>query len=190
MGAEGGILGGVNQLQAGFQASLAQMQLDLGTFAQQTKDTFTDVFKSTTDALSGWATGNKDAFKELEKSVVSTVATMIIKLLALYAVQKLTGMGGGYATLGTAIASGITGGRAMGGDVVAGQSYWVGEEGPEKVRVGKSGTVERNDKGAKMQPPQVNIYVTTPDADSFQRSQGQILANAHRTLGRANGRNN
>lgn len=191
IGANTGELNPGEQLAKGFNASLAQMQLDLGTFAQQSKDLFGDIFKSTTDSLSSWATGNKAAFKDLEKTVVSAVATMVIKLLALYAVQKLTGaIGGGAGGIGGAIVSGLVGGRAGGGDVVAGQSYWVGEDGPEKFHAGKSGTIERSDKRERAPAPTVNIYVTTPDADSFQKSQGQILANAHRTLGRANGRNN
>jgi tape measure domain-containing protein len=181
---------GVDAISKGFKAALAQMQLDLGTFGGQVKNGFGDIFKGLTDGLTNWATGSKTAIKDMEKTLVSAVATMVIKLLTLYAIQKLTGSvsGGGSGSVGNVLVGALTGSKASGGDVIAGKSYWVGEEGPERFVPGRSGTIIPAQGGGATN--HVTINVSTPDADSFQRSQGQILAKAHRTLARSNGRNN
>jgi hypothetical protein len=66
------------------------------------------------------------------------------------------------------------GGRAKGGAVTAGKSYVVGENGPELFQAGASGNiVPSNQLG-----PATNIVmnINTPDANSFRKSQSQIMA--------------
>jgi hypothetical protein len=50
------------------------------------------------------------------------------------------------------------------------------------------GREERDNRAGQERPVQVVFNITTPDADSFRRSQGQIMAEARRAMART-GRN-
>ena len=71
-----------------------------------------------------------------------------------------------------------------------GQKGVLGEAGPEGIlplRRGANGKLGVELFGGSKQSAVsqiVNMYITTPDANSFRQSQGQILADANRTLGR------
>lgn len=97
-----------------------------------------------------------------------------------YAIQFLT------STQGMTLLSGLFGGaRAMGGPVVRGKTYLVGENGPELFSPGSSGQVISNDNirgmaGAVGGNQTFNIY--TNDADSFRRNERQIARDARRRL--------
>ena len=71
-----------------------------------------------------------------------------------------------------------------------GQKGVLGEAGPEGIlplRRGANGKLGVELFGGNKQSAGsqiVNMYITTPDANSFRQSQGQILADANRTLGR------
>ena len=51
----------------------------------------------------------------------------------------------GYASAGIIAGTAIAGGRALGGQVRGGESYLVGERGPELLTMGTSGRVTSND---------------------------------------------
>ena len=80
----------------------------------------------------------------------------------------------------------VAGARAAGGPVAAGNSYLVGEEGPELFTPSGSGDVTAN--SALTRGPQVVVNITTPDAQSFQKSRSQIAAMLTRAI--AQGRRN
>lgn len=76
---------------------------------------------------------------------------------------------------------------AEGGTLKPGQWGWAGENGPERIYAGnKPMNVEANGAGGR--PIQINFNVSTPDANSFRRSQGQIAAQAALAI-RGAGRN-
>jgi len=76
-------------------------------------------------------------------------------------------------TLDTLYGSSVTGGgRASGGNVFAGQSYWVGEQGPERFIPNTSGHILSNDAslGQASTIMQVNIYNNTSATVSARQS--------------------
>jgi hypothetical protein len=78
----------------------------------------------------------------------------------------------------------ITGQRAMGGNVASGGTYLVGEKGPELFRPTASGRIESSNSRLS-NPINIVMNINTKDANSFQRSQNQILAEAALLLKRA-----
>lgn len=80
-----------------------------------------------------------------------------------------------------ALSAPFGGGRAGGGFVAAGQSFLVGERGPELFTPNTSGRI--SNVGAAP----VNVSITLPgvtDAESFRQSETQIAAAMARALGR------
>jgi phage-related minor tail protein len=64
--------------------------------------------------------------------------------------------------------------RASGGPVYAGSPYIVGERGPELFVPRQSGGIIPNNQMAAAGGVTINMTVTTPDANSFRMSEGQI----------------
>ena len=77
----------------------------------------------------------------------------------------------------------IGGALASGGPVSAGETYLVGEQGPELFTPAGSGTVTSN-ADLKSARPQIVMNVQTQDAASFLKSQTQIAAMMSRALAR------
>jgi hypothetical protein len=104
----------------------------------------------------------------------------------------------GAAAAGTIIAAGASyaaaslSGRALGGQVRSGESYVVGERGPEVLTMGGSGRVIPNDKlnGAKQAPKTTNVNVsfniqandTTGFDQLLQSRRGQIVGIINQAL--------
>ena len=105
----------------------------------------------------------------------------------------------GAVAAGTIIAGGvsyaaqaISGGRALGGQVREGESYVVGERGPEVLTMGSNGRVIPNDKiGSASQQPvnkvaNVTFNINATDASGFDRlltqRRGQIVTIINQAL--------
>jgi phage-related minor tail protein len=78
----------------------------------------------------------------------------------------------------------IGGMLASGGPVAAGETYLVGEQGPELFTPSTSGAIAPNAGAAAHARPSVVVNITTPDAQSFFKSQSQIAALMSRALAR------
>jgi len=78
----------------------------------------------------------------------------------------------------------IAGALAGGGSVAAGETYLVGEQGPELFTPSGSGSVTSNADLRAAMRPQIVLNVQTPDAQSFLKSQTQIAASLARALAR------
>jgi phage-related minor tail protein len=81
----------------------------------------------------------------------------------------------------SALSGAFGGGRAEGGFVAAGQSYLVGERGPELFTPSASGRIGGGGGGA------VNVSISLPgvtDAASFRNSETQIAASLARVIAR------
>ena len=87
--------------------------------------------------------------------------------------------GGGFLS---GLASTLFGGfRADGGDVAAGKAYVVGEKHPEIFVPGKSGTVIPSVPTGQGHVTHMEVHFHgVADADSFRKSQNQILSDIHR----------
>ena len=77
----------------------------------------------------------------------------------------------------------IGGALASGGPVSAGETYLVGEQGPELFTPAGAGTVTSN-AALKAMGPQIVVNVQTQDAQSFLKSRSQIAAMMSRALAR------
>ena len=122
--------------------------------------------------------------------------------------SALTGTSGGaltglFTSVAGAVTSGgsaldlsslVTGGRAGGGIVLPGHLYEVNETGQELFSPNVAGRIEPNrpfgsaHDGAGSQGDTHNWYISTPDAQSFKQSKGQIAANMARLVAQG-GRN-
>ena len=75
------------------------------------------------------------------------------------------------------------GGRATGGPVSSSQAYLVGENGPELFVPAGAGQIDPLTNG-RGQGVTVNFNVTTPDAQSFKRTETQVTAMLARAVAR------
>jgi len=135
-----------------------------------------DTFRS---ALSDMARGSKSFFAALRDGLLGTLQQMAIDILASQFYRLLMrglgglfgfGRGGG---LGEILAGAFGGARALGGPVEPGRAYIVGERGPELFVPRSAGAIA---------PAGVTVQMTvvTQDAESFRRSQGQIMTDIWR----------
>jgi phage-related minor tail protein len=69
----------------------------------------------------------------------------------------------------------VAGARAAGGPVAAGQTYLVGEKGPELFTPAGDGAITPNAALAQ-RGANVTVNITTPDAQSFLKSKSQVAA--------------
>lgn len=153
-----------------------------------------DATKQVGNSFDGLGRQVKSVFQELlEDGKVSTES--LIKLAAHAAAQifDIQGMfkgspGGGGSTeqilggiLGAAFGGGGFGGfMADGGMAMAGRPYIVGENGPELFRPHTTGTVDPS-PGRGGGVTQI-FNVQTPDANSFRRSERQMMRSARQKL--------
>ena len=151
--------------------------------------TFTSAFES---AISG-GKGFKDILKGIEADLLKLGTRKLVTepfLEFLGGAIKGGGSagGGGFGSIVSSIvgAFGFGGARAAGGPVSAGMGYLVGEKGPELFLPRQSGSIVPN--GA-MGGSTIVFNVSTPDANSFRASQGQMLAQAQQQMARAGRRN-
>lgn len=103
----------------------------------------------------------------------------LFKQLAIYAIQALTSQGGPLSQL-------FGGARAMGGPVVKGKGYLVGENGPEWFSPGTSGRIISNDnlRGMVGNSSRGDIHIHgVRDFDSFRRNETQLRRSSRRALG-------
>jgi phage-related minor tail protein len=177
-------------------------------------DTLTNAFKGAEDALVEFITTGKTDFKGLVDSILADVTRLAVRQSITAPLANMLGgeSGGGLASFfgggggggaGGGIGSLFSGigslfGFANGGDFTVGPSTSVGSiNGVDnrlvafRARDGESVSINRpGQSNAGEKPVMVNFNIQTPDAESFNRSQSQILARTQASLQRANRRNN
>jgi phage-related minor tail protein len=77
----------------------------------------------------------------------------------------------------------VAGARAAGGPVAAGQTYLVGEKGPELFTPSSDGAITPN---AALRGASVTVNINTPDAQSFLKSRSQVAAMLARAVAQGN----
>ncbi len=157
--------------------TVGQSFADMG---KRVADSFTDLLFSGEMSMSKLGEMSRNLGKELFANPFMDWAKGGVSS----AISGLFGGGGGAGGGGLGgLFSGLFGGfRAMGGDVAAGMSYVVGENGPEVFRPNVGGSITANGAGGGVT---VNQYISTPDAGSFRRSQRQVAGAAKRSLSAA-----
>jgi phosphoglycolate phosphatase-like HAD superfamily hydrolase len=129
----------------------------------------TDILAKIGDDLSAIVTGSMK-LKDLWRSLLG------------FAIQMLTSPNGPLGSL-------ISGKRALGGPVMAGNAYLVGERGPEIFTPQRSGRIISNDNSRRMMGSgggwhgDMHVHGVA-DANSFNRSEGQIVRQLNRRLSR------
>lgn len=181
---------GLNELVKNYEDSASKIQ-----------GVITDAFKGAEDALVEFCKTGKLDFTDLADTILDQILRMAIQqqILAPFA-NMLNG-----ATSGTDTSSGVGGmlsglaglfGFASGGSFKVSRATSVGDakgtdnrivafraRDGETVNVNRNGTAGSGRGGVTM-----NVY--TKDADSFNRSESQILSRASSLMGRAAARNN
>lgn len=145
---------------------LKQMELDALNARKQIDTLGVNSLNNLENALVDVISGTKsaaEAFRAMANAILQDLARIAIR-------QAITGplagaLGGlfGVPGLGTVVggASEVAGGRASGGQVSAGQTYVVGEAGPELVRFGRDGAVIPNHAiGRSSQGGDINVTLS------------------------------
>ncbi len=100
-------------------------------------------------------------------------------------------LGQGIGSIASTIGHIFGGFLASGGDATPGKAYVVGERHPEFFMPKQAGQVVPSVKSETLRPLVYSptFHVNTPDADSFRRSQSQLLTDGYRTMTSVHGRN-
>lgn len=108
---------------------------------KSTADMIGDAFENAFMSMIDGTKSAKDAFKDLTRSIIAD-------LYRQYVVKQITGFISNAITssFGVTPTGGGGGGKAIGGPVQAGQSYLVGERGPEMFVPARSGSIVPNDR--------------------------------------------
>jgi lambda family phage tail tape measure protein len=145
---------------------------------------------SITDLISGTKSLG-EAFKDVAQSIISDIIQMTVRMLIFRAVSSIFGSiggigGGGASPVGVSTASSfispsndigswLAGARASGGPVSAGQTYLVGEKGPELFRPSQSGTIIPNAANNNQSGPvQVELSIGFGAAPEFAPYVDQV----------------
>jgi lambda family phage tail tape measure protein len=179
------------QMEADWQTGMSEAANDYITnasnIAAQTNDLFTNAFQGMEDALVKFVTTGKLDFKSLADSILVDITRIIIKQTIMNALMNAFGIGG-TGPIGFASVAGISGGRADGGPVEAGKSYFVGERGPEIFSPNTNGTILPNGVMPKGQAQQI-IHITVPVQGMVdRRTREQIASTVAMELGRSRSR--
>jgi hypothetical protein len=154
-----------------YAVGIAQAQneamLRLTDNAQIAKDMFNMAMNGFSDAILNFVETGKLSFKDLFKSLMAE----LIKLQAQKLFLQLFGDGtaGNKGGVVGSIFSGIFKKRAVGGPVMAGTPYVVGERGPELFVPSGPGTVVANDRMGGGGVTQVVYNINAVDALSFKQ---------------------
>ena len=133
---------------------------------------FGSVLSNIESALMQAAETGKFSFKDMVTSILKDLQRMAVQKFIMEPISDL--LGGLFKT---------GGGRALGGPVMSGQAYMVGERGPEVFVPGSNGRVLPSGQSGSHVTVNFNLPPGS-DANSFRQSQGQIAAMVSRAVSR------
>lgn len=195
-------------LASGLELGALQIQKTFGDVASVAASAFTDAFSTMEDALVEFVATGKLDFKSLIDSILVDITRIAIRQAitaplanALGSVFGSGGGGSGKSDSGSSLFGSIISGLGSIFGFANGGSFEIGGNGGRdnnvlsingepaaRVSKGETVTVTPNGGGGE-RPIQVVFNVSTPDANSFSRSQGQLMARASAQLSRAQQRN-
>ena len=169
---------------AGAKAAFADFTASIKSSGQFMQEFITQGLDGISKNFSDMVVKGKADWQGLCDSMESMLMQFAMKMLFNKLLQSLFGSiaggsGGGFLGLGNLLG----GCKAGGGDVMPGKAYLVGEKGPELFSPGQSGTItpntDLNGLGKTSFNPTMNFHINgVTDADSFRRSQQQIMSRA------------
>ena len=129
------------------KAKLVKVSEELTTYQQEIADFGSATFDGLTNFVTEFAENGTVEFKKFANQAIAELARIQLKALATNAILGLADRGGATGRIFGGIASflGIGGARADGGPVSGGQTYLVGERGPELFSPKRSGNIIPND---------------------------------------------
>ena len=140
-----------------------------GNAAKQVNDLFTHAFQGMEDAMVSFVKTGKLDFSSLADSIISD----LIRIQVRQAMASLMPSGAAItSSIGGFFGSIFGGGKAVGGDVAAGTTYLVGENGPELLTMGASGSITPNSALGGGVQVVINNNASGTQATASQRSDG------------------
>jgi len=136
-------------------------------------------FGSVTRTIANAAKSGSDSIAQLTNAVLADFDRIAASQFIAKPVESLVS-----SVVGSLVP--ISGARATGGPVSPGASYLVGEAGPELFTPAGNGQITSNAALPGARASQVVVNITTPDAQSFQKSKSQIAAMMARALAQGN----
>jgi hypothetical protein len=176
-----------------FTASLKTMQSQTETLGKTVNQDLQSSFSSSFASILDGASTVQKALHNFLSSFEKDLADLVAKNLTQQLFGNLFNTGGGASTgwlSAAAGALGFGGAKAGGGAVTAGTAYLVGEEGPELMIPGMSGSIVPN-KATIGGKTTVNQNFHFPgQATVTRQTQSQVAAAAAQGLSKASRRNN
>lgn len=109
----------------------------------------------------------KEAFRDMARSIIAELYRVLVVQQLVGSFDAATGTGSGIMGFLGPILGGVTGMRASGGSVMAGESYIVGERGPEIFTPSSQGAITPNGGGGSVVVNQtVNIQGLDSDIEA------------------------
>jgi lambda family phage tail tape measure protein len=194
-------------ISSGVERGLLSMQQQYSDLASTAEGVVTNAFQGMEDAIVEFATTGKLSFSDLIDSMVADITRLAVQQAIMKPLtEALSGIGGsssgggGDSGGGSWISSALSGlgsllGFADGGSMVIGGTPGVdrnvlsiNDKPVARVSRGETLAVTPQGSGSGGNVT-MQFNISTPDANSFQRSQGQILARANAQMSRAQRRN-
>ena len=190
-------------METGLRRGLIAIQEEFGQVANLTESVLVNAFKRAEEALVDFVTTGKFSFKDLASTIIKELIRIQIRAAIIAPIANAlggaAGASGGVGGIFSSALSGLKG--AFGGTPGAanGADFNVGGQGGTDSQLvafratpGERVQVTNKDgmQGGSRRMPNVTFNVTTPDANSFGRSQNQITSRASAFMQRQGARNN
>lgn len=134
----------------------------------------TGSFNAVASTIARAATSGKTSIDQMVSAILADFDRIAIKNFIAKPIEGLIS-----SVIGSVLP--VSGARAAGGPVSAGAAYLVGEQGPELFVPSANGSIAAN-ANAPAARPQIVMNISTPDAQSFLKSQSQLAALMSRAL--------
>jgi hypothetical protein len=175
-----------------FDKAMRELKKGVEDTANFIKDALESAFSKAADALAEFVTTGKIDFKKLINSIIADLtrlaAQQVFKQLAAGLFSAGSSGGGGLFSGLSGLFGFASGGAFQVGGVPGTDRNILSVNNQPVARVSRGETVSVTPQG-QGQAPTINFFINTPDANSFERSQGQILARTQAALTRATARN-
>jgi phage-related minor tail protein len=133
-------------------------------------------FNSVANTIARAALSGRQAISQLTASVLADFDRIAVSQFIVRPMESLVS-----SVVGAILP--VAGARAAGGPVAAGQTYLVGEKGPELFTPASDGAITPN---AALRGASVTVNINTPDAQSFLKSRSQVAAMLARAVAQGN----
>jgi lambda family phage tail tape measure protein len=142
---------------AGFENGLDQIHLKVSNVSADVEQALVNAFSSAEDALVEFVQTGEFNFSKLVDSILADLTRLLARQAILAIFNALSG--GTAGTAGAFAAGALGGARAEGGPVTRGDTFLVGEKGPELFTPSQNGSIIPNHQMGAVAAPQNNITV-------------------------------